>query len=315
MRALRFHQFGAPDVLSIEDIPDPVPAAHEALVQIKAASVNPSDVKNVAGRMEQTTLPRTPGRDFSGTVILGPAEWLGVDVFGTGDMGFTRDGTHAERITVPVAALCRKPANLSHEAAAAIGVNFVTAWCALTGVGKLQPGETLAIIGLGGVGTAAAQIARLQGARVLGVVRRAPPLESPALGSVDELIAGEADTAGRVRALGAADFVFDTVGGPMLTNALAMLKLGGRVAEISPGRSPQVTFNLADFYHNESVLIGVDSLKRDVTACAAILAQLAPGFADGSYRPALIERTYPLDQGRQAYEEVEKASGKLVLVP
>jgi NADPH:quinone reductase-like Zn-dependent oxidoreductase len=74
-----------------------------ALVRTMAASINPSDVKNVAGAMKQTTLPRTPGRDFAGVVEAGPAEWIGASVWGTGgDTGFTRDGTHAEMIAVPV---------------------------------------------------------------------------------------------------------------------------------------------------------------------------------------------------------------------
>jgi NADPH:quinone reductase-like Zn-dependent oxidoreductase len=80
------------------------------LVRTKAASINPSDVKNVAGAMKQTTLPRTPGRDFAGVVEVGPAEWIGAPVWGTGgDTGFTRDGTHAEMIAVPMASLRRKP--------------------------------------------------------------------------------------------------------------------------------------------------------------------------------------------------------------
>ena len=79
-------------------------------MRVMAASINPSDVKNVAGAMEQTTLPRTPGRDFAGVVQAGPSGWIGAEVWGTGgDTGFTRDGTHAELIAVPVASLRRKP--------------------------------------------------------------------------------------------------------------------------------------------------------------------------------------------------------------
>ncbi|MGI4984128.1 MAG: alcohol dehydrogenase catalytic domain-containing protein, partial [Janthinobacterium lividum] len=120
MKALRFDRHGAPDVLFTADVPAPVASADTAIVKVLAASINPSDVKNVAGRMTQTTLPRTPGRDYSGIVVDGPAEWLGAEVWGSGDTGFTQDGSHAALMAVPVASLRRKPATLSHEEAASI---------------------------------------------------------------------------------------------------------------------------------------------------------------------------------------------------
>ena len=129
MRALRFNQFGGPDVLHVADLPDPHATAKEAVIRVKAASVNPSDVKNVAGQMDWTVLPRTPGRDFAGVVVSGPAEWGGAKVWGTGgDVGFTRDGSHAELMKVPVEALARKPEKLTFDEASAVGVNFVVGW-------------------------------------------------------------------------------------------------------------------------------------------------------------------------------------------
>src|ERR671928_1752285 len=123
MKALRFARFGAPDVLEIVDHPTPQPGAGEAVVRIEAAAVQPSDVKNVAGAMEGTVLPRTPGRDFTGVVVSGPAELRGRAVWGTGgDLGFTRDGTHAEYVRFPLAALHPRPARLSPEAAASVPV-------------------------------------------------------------------------------------------------------------------------------------------------------------------------------------------------
>src|ERR1700735_177321 len=108
MKAVRFTRHGRPDVLTVEDMPTPSPDPREALVRVEAASVNPSDVKNVQGLMEQTTLPRTPGRDYAGVVEAGPSSWIGAAVWGSGgDTGFTRDGSHAEYIVVPVASLRR----------------------------------------------------------------------------------------------------------------------------------------------------------------------------------------------------------------
>ena len=96
MRALRFDRFGGPEVLQVMELPDPVATAREAVIRVQAASVNPSEVKNVAGAMEDTVLPRVPGRDFSGVVVSGSPEWQGLPVWGTGgEVGFTRDGSHA----------------------------------------------------------------------------------------------------------------------------------------------------------------------------------------------------------------------------
>jgi NADPH:quinone reductase len=119
--------------------------------------------------MRQTKAPRIPGRDFAGVVEEGPTEWIGAEVWGTGgDTGFTRDGTHCELIAVPVASLRRKPKTLSFDEAASVGVNYMAAWCGIEAA-SLKPGETVLLIGAGGgVGSAAAQIARRLGARVIG---------------------------------------------------------------------------------------------------------------------------------------------------
>src|ERR1700761_1902444 len=102
MQVIEFREFGTPSQLRLADRPTPKADNNNAVVRIEAASVNPSDVKNVAGRMSQTTLPRVPGRDYSGVVVDGPKNWIGKNVWGTGgDVGFTRDGTHAEYIVVP----------------------------------------------------------------------------------------------------------------------------------------------------------------------------------------------------------------------
>jgi NADPH:quinone reductase len=151
MRAAEFQQFGDPSQLHVVERPDPHAAPSSAVVRIEAAWVNPSDVKNAAGRMSQTRLPRIPGRDYSGVVTEGPADWLEVPVFGTGgDVGFTRDGPHTEYTEVPVSSLVRKPNQLSHEAAASPGVPFVTSWTGVVGYARLSRGETLAVIGAGG---------------------------------------------------------------------------------------------------------------------------------------------------------------------
>lgn len=320
MRALRFDRFGTPDVLTLADLPDPACPPGTAIVAVHAASINPSDVKNVQGRMHQTTLPRIPGRDYSGIVIAGPAEWLGVPVWGSGgDVGFTRDGTHAERIAVPVASLRRKPERLSHDEAAAIGVNFITAGAALIAAAGLRPGETVAVIGLGGVGGAAAQIAKGLGARVIGFARQPPDPAAPVLQAVETVVTPEQGESVAVlcRLTGrGADIVFDTVGGAMFETAVRLLAPRGRLVEISAGDRRQVSFDLADFYHNESRLYGVDSLQLNLTASAEVLGELAAGFEAGRYLPPLIEARFGLDRAEEAYRRVAGGTrGRIVLAP
>lgn len=152
MRALYFEKTGALSNLQVRDLPLPVPKDGEALVQVKAAAINPSDIGNVLGRFPFTTLPRVPGRDFSGVVLKGSSSIVGREVFGTGgNLGFGRDGSHAEMLCVPEEALSLKPSAWSYAQAAASGVAFLTAWQAVVNAGRLQPGETLLIIGAGGI--------------------------------------------------------------------------------------------------------------------------------------------------------------------
>jgi len=320
MRALRFDRFGPPDVLHMQEVPDPAADADHAVVAVRAASINPSDVGNVAGRFPQTQPPRTPGRDYAGVVVDGPPEWRGAAVWGSGgDVGFTRDGTHAERLRVPVASLRRKPERLSFEQAACVGVVFLTAWIGLMEAAGLRAGETLAVIGVtGGVGGAAVQIARRHGARVIGLARRAPLPGTPAA-AVEVLTPPAEEAAAALRACTGGrgvDVVLDCVGAAMFEPALAMLAPRGRLVAMTSRGQRRVSFDLLDFYHNESRLFGIDSLARDLTAAGQVLDALAPGFADASYQPPRIDRVLPLENGAAGYRRVaEGAPGRVVLVP
>jgi NADPH:quinone reductase len=321
VRALQIQSFGDLGSLAVVELPEPPLTADTAVVRVEAASINPSDVKNAQGAMRQTTLPRVPGRDYAGVVEAGPREWLGAKVWGTGgDVGFTRDGTHAQKVLVPVASLRHLPVRLSFEAGASIGVTYVAAWCGLVEAAKLRPGETLAILGAGGgVGGAAAQIAKRLGARVLGLDNREPHAESPIRTVAEKLVIGAPDVGVAVReATGGrgAEVVFDTVGGVLFRQALAALAQRGRLVEITSTGLREVTFNLVDFYHNESCLFGVDTLKRDLVASASILEQLTAGFEVGDYRAPPISASFPLAEAVAGYRRVaEGAPGRVVLHP
>ncbi|ANB77245.1 alcohol dehydrogenase [Paraburkholderia phytofirmans OLGA172] len=319
MRAIQFKTFGNPEVLEYVDLPTPQADADSAVVQVKAASVNPSDVKNVSGHFEHTTLPRTPGRDFSGVVVDGPQAWLGTEVWGTGgDIGFTRDGTHADLIKIPLAALSRKPTTLSHAEASAIGVNFVVAWLGTVEYANLQAGETVAVIGAGGgVGGAVVQIAKARGARVIAVNRHPLSADTPAGRLIDDYVPLDEHTAGRLRALtggAGADVVYDTVGGVVFETALSLVKRRGRVLEISGTGKRRVEFDLIDFYHNETQLLGVDSAKLGVAESAPLMAALVEGFESGKLQGPAIAQAFPLERAREAYEAVATGThGRVVI--
>ena len=148
--------------------------ANDLLIEVKAAAVNPSDVKAATGLMPYAVFPRTPGRDYAGVVIDGPAGSIGREVFGSsGDLGIRRDGTHATHLVVEADAVVEKPKSISWEEAAGIGVPFVTAMEGLRRAGIPKAGETVLVMGVNGkVGQAAVQIASWHGARVIGVVRK-----------------------------------------------------------------------------------------------------------------------------------------------
>lgn len=307
MKALRFSKFGSPSVLSVEEIEKPAVRAGETLIEVRAAAINPSDVKNVAGVFPITTLPRTPGRDFAGIVVGGEGR-QGEEIWSSvAGQGMARDGAHAEYVVVPSESLSRKPGKLSMEQAAAIGVPFITAWTALRRAAQLEAGETLLIVGAAGaVGSAATQVANWRGARVLGADRRPERV----IGAAAVIDVTKEDLRERVFALTGgkgADAVFDTVGGPMFEPALRSLRIGGRQVAITSVGEPRVSFNLLDFYHNLSRLIGVDTNKLTPRDVANILDELRPGFESGHLKAPAIELV-SLVQAVTAYEMV--ASGQ-----
>jgi NADPH:quinone reductase-like Zn-dependent oxidoreductase len=319
MKAVQFKSFGSPEVLEYVDLPTPQADADNVVVQVKAASVNPSDVKNVSGHFGHTVLPRTPGRDFSGVVVDGPQNWLGAEVWGTGgDIGFTRDGTHAEFIKVPLAALSRKPKTLSHAEASAIGVNFVVAWLGTVEYAHLQAGETIAVIGAGGgVGGAVVQIAKAHGARVIAVDRHPLDADTPAGRLIDDYVPLDENVTDRLRALTGgvgADVVYDTVGGVAFETALNLVKRRGRVLEISATGKRRVEFDLIDFYHNETQLLGVDSAKLGVADSAPLMTALVEGFETGKLTGPVIAQAFPLERAREAYDAVASGTrGRVVI--
>ncbi len=326
MKALWFEKTGSLDYLQVKDLPDPNPHEGEVVIEVKGAALNPSDVKNVLGGMRETTTPRIPGRDFAGIIREKTGTFdVGDEVFGTGgDLGFIRDGSHAELLSVPLAAVQPKPITLSFEEAASIGIPYLVAWQGLVEIAALSEGETVLITGAtGAVGDAAARIAKkVCGARVIGTVRTHTDLVRMAL---VEYIDGWVDLGSgllpeQVRAQTGergVDVILDVVGGPLFEPCLQALAFGGRQIAIASGSEPRVSFNLVDFYHNESCLRGVDSVKVSAAEAGKILQKLLPYFDSGDFVPPKEVIPVGFDKVLDAYREINegKASGKYVFVP
>jgi NADPH2:quinone reductase len=284
--------------------------AGEVLVEVKAAAVNPSDIKAATGLMPYAVFPRTPGRDYAGVVVEGPADLIGREVFGSsGDLGIRRNGTHATHLAVEAAALVEKPGNLSWEQTAGIGVPFVTAMEGFRRTGMPRPGETVLIMGVNGkVGQAAVQIATWQGARVIGTVRRDEAYEGHSNGPVEVINASTQDIAVRSRELTdgkGVNIIFNTVGDPYFQAAHKSLALKGKQILIAT-IDRVVQFNILEFYRGQHTYYGVDTLGLSSIATGEVLRDLVPGFASGHLKPYPIrpEAVYPLEHAKQAYAAV-----------
>jgi NADPH2:quinone reductase len=295
-------------------------AANEVLIEIKSAAVNPSDVKAATGLMPYAVFPRTPGRDYAGIVIDGPAGWIGREVFGSsGDLGIRRDGTHATHLAVEADAVVEKPAGLSWDEAAGIGVPFVTAMEGLRRAGMPTKAETVLVMGVNGkVGQAATQIASWRGARVIGVARKNEPYEGHTSSKVEVIDASAADVAARVLELTGgkgADIVFNTVGDPYFQAAHQSLALRGRQILIATIERI-VPFNILEFYRGQHTYVGIDTLGLSSTATGAVLRELGPGFAGGHLKPFPIRPSaiYSLEDTKSAFLAVAGSSRDRVIL-
>jgi NADPH:quinone reductase-like Zn-dependent oxidoreductase len=321
MQALAFDKKGDLSALTLGERPAPIIAEGEALVEIRAAGLNPSDVKNVLGFFPYTTLPRIPGRDFAGLVLQGPPELVGKKVWGTGlGLGFTQDGTHAERVKLPANGCALMPGRLSFAEAAACGVPYTTAFDGLKRAG-VGPGKTLLVIGgHGAVGRAALALGKAMGGRVLAGVRREAQAKTLEALGYNSLVLGAPDqlaTQVARKFAGGADVIFETTGA-WLPSAVRACGLHGAICVIAPPGMGQLTvdFPVLDFYRRGLTLIGVNSLLHDTVACATMLAQFAAWFDSGDLPPPPQPHSRPLSEGVSAYAQVNGGfSEKIVLVP
>ncbi len=324
MKAVRIHEYGGPDVLRYEDVDTPVPGPSQVLVRLKAAAVNPVDV---AVRRNSFPTPKEPpktlGSDGAGIVEAVGSEVRGVapgdEVFFTG-LGIGSEGSYAEYALVAPVQAVRKPAGISFEQAAALGLAFATAWYGVVLRAALVAGETVLVQGAaGGVGSAAVQLAHARGARVLATVGSADDAERVrALGADEAIDRKTADVAAEVKRLTdgkGVDVVIELVLSANLATDLGVIARGGRIVGIGGGPEPTVTFPTGPAIGADATLLFANSGNAGRAGTAEILTDVAGLVAEGKMRP-VVGRVFPLAQARAAHELLEGHHfGKIVLVP
>jgi NADPH:quinone reductase-like Zn-dependent oxidoreductase len=228
MKAMRIHGYGGPDVLQCDELIRPVPAAGEVLVRVMAAGVNPVDWKIRYGYVRSLIDPPLPvalGGEIAGIV---EAKGAGVDGFALGTAVFGLIGLwggYAEYVAVPASVLAHKPDTLSFAQAGSVPLPALTAWQALLDIAKLQPGQRVLIhAAAGGVGSYAVQIAKMNGAYVIGTSSAANMERLRALG-VDQAL--DYTSVAFEKEVGEVDIVLDLVGGDVLDRSWSVLKPAG----------------------------------------------------------------------------------------
>jgi NADPH:quinone reductase-like Zn-dependent oxidoreductase len=297
MRAVRYHDYGGPEVLVVGEAPRPKPKPGEVLVRVHAAGVNPVDWKIRKGYMKAAAplqFPSTPGFDVAGTV---EAIGEGVAALHTGQAIFGRgSGTYAEYAIANANQLAPKPSTLSFEQAAAVNIGAVTAWAGLFDAARLQPGQQVLISGAaGGVGHFAVQLARWKGARVVGTSSAANIDYVRTLGAEKALDYRTMPPASLGRTV---DVVFDTVGGEAQAPLWDALKPDGIFVTIA-GRITEETAK-----QHGARTAGV-SAKTSTE-----LLQTISGLVDSGLLIPHVGRVFPLDQAAAAHALSEQGHGR-----
>ena len=324
MQAIRVHQVGGPEVMKLEEVPDPKPGPGHVLVRLHAVGVNPLDAYVRAGTYAiNPTLPFTPGSDGAGVVEAvgdGVKEWKAGDrvyVFGTASG--IREGAYAQLAVCNTSQVHSLSENATFTQGAAIGTPYSTAYRALFQKARAIPGETVFIHGAsGGVGIAAVQLAVARGLRVIGtassgrgqdVVKQQGASQVLDHHAPDYLAQLTALTDGR-----GPEVILEMMANVNLVKDLTVLAPHGRIVII--GNRGALEFNPRATMQRDAVILGMMIPNASETELASIHAALVAGLANGSLKP-VINQELPLKDAPRAHELLMQpgAYGKIVLVP
>ncbi len=321
MRAIRVHEFGGPEVMKLEEVPDLQPGAGQVVVRVHAAGVNPVESYVRTGTYAQKpALPYTPGSDAGGVVV---AIGAGVKRVKAGDRVYTSSpngGTYAEQVLCNEAQVHRLPDNVSFEQGAAMGVPYGTAYRGLFQRAEAKPAETVLVHGAsGGVGSAAVQLARAAGMTVIGTAGSEGGLalakQEGAHHVLNHASDGYLDELMKLTEGRGVDVIVELLANKNLAKDLTVLAKKGRVAVI--GNRGTIEINPRDAMARETDIRGVTLMSASEQEYKAMHAALVAGLENGTLRPVIGQRI-PLAEAARAHLEIMKPSGahgKIVLVP
>ena len=319
MRAITITTPGDPDVLTLSEVPDPVPGEYEVLVEVAASAVNRADVLQRQGFYNPPPgASPYPGLECSGRIAaLGP----GVGGWAVGDevCALLSGGGYAERVAVPAGQLLPVPKGVDLVEAAALPEVVCTVWANVFMLAHLRPGEALLVHGgSSGIGTMAIQLGKAVGARVAVTAGSAEKLEACRALGADVLINyREQDF---VAALGpeGADVILDVIGAKYLDRNLDALAVNGRLVVIGMQGGVTADLNLGKLMSKRAAVIATSLRARPLDEKAAIVAAVRehvwPLLEDGRVRP-VVDRVFPLAEAAEAHRLMESSThiGKILL--
>lgn len=340
MKAVRMHEYGGPEVLRYEDVPDPKPRQDQVLVRIKACAMNHLDIWVRKG-ITKSPLPHIPGSDVAGEIVE-VGEYI--NAFRPGQrvllapmmfcnhceactdgrqnqcpeytvLGNRNDGGDCELIAVPAVNVIPIPDSLGFNEAASVPLVFLTAWHMLTGRASIRPGDTVLVLGANsGVGIAAIQIAKLFSTTVIATAGDDRKMQlARELGADHVINHYQQKISEEVRRLTnkqGVDIVFEHVGKATWEESLKSLKPAGTLVTCGATTGPDVGFDLRFVYSRQLSILG--SYMGTMGELHGVLKHVF----SGKLKP-IVDHTFPLKDARDAHEYMEKSQmfGKIVLNP
>lgn len=320
MKAIRVHQFGGPEQLKLEEVPDPHPGPGQVVVKVHAAGVNPFDTYIRTGAYAiKPPLPYTPGADAAGVVVSVGDGVKRVKPTDRVYVAGTLSGAYAEQTLCLESQVHPLPPQVSFQQGAAVGVPYTTAYRALFQKAHALPAETILVHGAsGGVGLAAVQFARAHGMTVIGTAGtdkgRALVKDNGAHHVLDHNAEDHADQVKRITENRGVDVILEMLANKNLAQDLAMVALHGRIVVI--GNRGSIEINPRDAMGRDASILGMVIFNASEKEQTAIHTALFAALEAGVARP-VVSKELPLAEAARAHEEIMKPGsyGKIVLIP